>query len=198
MNQNKAEVAQNDYTEQWREKLKQKAAERPEITGEVEIEGFRFIGRRIDLTLWFENGRVPHMLVEATLKAMNGEGDSSVTVDEQVNPDEYRAAVNFRRDAICNAVKVPQIVPGFVRPDTKDAISYFEFTENAPEVADGIVKWVLHGQPGLPVILKNGGETTVDAVASFRQRAARGSSSVSGAHGKSTRRKGKRRVRNRG
>lgn len=146
------------------------AAKRKETepTAEITLPGFEdfpFIGRRVPVEGWALSGRIPISLALEVVKSKNVGASEDALAEQRVGDAEKAKA--FYRDLVTAAVVEPKIVaegePG------EGEISYAWLVENYPKLAHAIVLWQMEGAPGVPV-LTTGGETTVEAVRSFRER----------------------------
>lgn len=153
-----------DYAKQWNDLLAATQEPEEEPTGEIELLGFKFIGRRIPLALWIRSGRLPEALVRQLLEAK--EGAPAVPIDaERLSPGQFSRMVNFQKDAVCESVVEPRIV------DHLDALQpgelrYQTLCEKRPDLVDAIVQWVYQNCPGVPVRTKEG-DVSVSALSNF-------------------------------
>ncbi len=158
-----------DYAAQWREQLAARKAiadaERAaEPTAKVNLNGFEFIGRRINLQSWIRSGRLPQALLKQMLDAQPDK-QSDVRMEELATEDTI-AAINFQRAAVCESVVEPRIVAE-QRPLRDGELSYMALCEQCPELIDQILQWVFAGSPGVPVRTAEG-ETSVETLNNFR------------------------------
>lgn len=152
-----------DYAKQWEALLSATQEPEEEPTAEIELLGFKFVGRRIPLQLWVRSGRLPQALLKQMLEARNGE-DSSVNAD-RMTPQEIVASINFQRDAVCGSLVEPRIVDH--GEELKEGeLRYSYICEGRPDLVDAIVQWVLAGSPGVPLRVKEG-EMSVNALSTF-------------------------------
>lgn len=157
----------SNLIDQWQQLAETAAQERePEPQGEVEVAGFRFVGRRLNFADWVRCGRVPDYLAIEVFRL--GKGHKLEPKSSDMTPEDYRHALRFQRELVCSVVVEPKIVerdedlqPG--------AISYRDFAERTPHLVGALVNWFLRGCPGIPVKV-DGGEASVAEVENFRAR----------------------------
>ena len=146
----------------WKRRFKK--PQQADVTAEIELNGFKFIGRRPPLEIWIRSGRMPQSLFEAILKLEKREIDE--ITPETVNSGDTVALLNFQRDLVLYAVKEPRIVLADAKDDE---ILYQELVENEPELVEAIISWVIKGCEGIPVKTKEG-EVSVESLSGFRQK----------------------------
>jgi hypothetical protein len=164
-----------DLTAQWKERLARCAALKEqefqaEPTAEIELEGFKFIGRRLPLKEWIRAGRLPAGLLRQMLAGQEPETGAEAA---ELSPDEIVGSIHFQRDAVMFAVAEPRIVAH--EHPAEDEISYADLCTNSPELVNAILQWIFAGCPGVPVAMKEG-SVSVDALHQFRQQQSRGTS----------------------
>lgn len=152
------------YFQQWDAALKAAPAADDIQTAEIELEGFKFLGRRPPLMLWIKSGRVPQALMRTMLRASKGEEVEFEA--ETLSADEMTSLISLQQDAVLASVVDPKIVMGAAGPGE---VSYQEFCERFPNVVDAIVNWVLSNCPGIPVKTETE-DTSVEALGRFRQK----------------------------
>lgn len=155
----------NNYADQWAELLANvPAKEEAEPTAEIELCGFKFLGRRIPLQAWIRSGRLPQALLMQLLEV--SEGQATEAGAGTLRNEDLPAAIQFQRDAVMQSVVEPRIVQG--KPK-KGEISYMQLCEARPDLIDAIINWVIAGSPGVPVPTKKGA-TSVESLSRFRQK----------------------------
>lgn len=160
-----------DYAARWREQLAARKAlaeakRAAEPTAKINLAGFEFVGRRINLQSWVRSGRLPQGLLKQMLDAQperDGEAD-----EVRLTGDDMVAAVRFQRDAVCESVVDPRIVSED-RSLRDGELSYRELCEQCPELIDEIMRWVMRGSLGVPVPTTEGA-TSVEALETFREK----------------------------
>lgn len=152
------------YFDQWDAALKAAPAVDDTETAEIELEGFKFLGRRPPLMLWIKSGRVPQALMRTMLKASKGEDVEFEP--ESLGAEEMTSLIALQQDAVLASVVDPKIVMGTPGPGE---VSYKDFCEKFPNIVDAIVNWVLSNCPGIPVKTETEA-TSVEALGRFRQK----------------------------
>jgi hypothetical protein len=146
----------------WKSKFKK--SHEAEATAEIELNGFKFIGRRPPLDVWIRSGRMPQSLFEAMLKLQKGEIQEVSA--ESLGSTDTMALLRFQRDLLLYAVFEPKIV---LENAGEDEVLYQDLVENEPELAEAIIAWVMKGCEGIPVKTEKG-EVSVEALNGFRQK----------------------------
>lgn len=164
------ETETNTLAGQWKERLAAcavlKAEEQAaEPTAEIELKGFKFIGRRLSLREWIRAGRLPAGILRQILVNRPNEAEADTT---SLSADEMVASIAFQRDAIVYAVVEPRIIThsGSI---AEDEIRYAEMCQVSPELVDAILQWIFAGCPGVPVPTKEGG-VSVETLTRFQQK----------------------------
>lgn len=167
-----------NLTARWKQQLVEQAATRePELTAEVELVGFRFIGRRIPLQSWIRAGKLPQAILR---QIFSNEGDIEI-IPTELSADEVIQSIEFQRECVCTAVVEPKIV-AHDQPLADDEIGYADLCLQMPELVEAIISWAIAGSPGVPVKTKEG-EVSVDTLARFQQKRPGGTSAGAGNDG---------------
>ena len=129
-------------------------------------DGCEFRGRRIDVQMWVKAGRMPQRLTEQIIRVHKGE-------QEQINEAELTAhdtiaALRFQRDLVCASFVEPVIIGDENAPLGDGEMYFSEAFADCPDWIDKVVNWQMQGAPGIPVPLDDGGETTLEALDTFR------------------------------
>jgi hypothetical protein len=155
--------------------------------------GFVVKATRPPLEMWLLGNAIPLDLMDKALNAVrmaagdHEEQNRMISESFLGNPAEAYKGLTFMRDAVQYAVVYPRIKLD-ADPNSPDEISPSQIPL---EDFTYIVSWVMRGCPGIAVKLDSGGETSVEAVESFRPK-----SRVRGARkaGRKTRTAGKRKT----
>lgn len=157
-------MKEKDYVALWRSHAKQTATvEEDEATGEINLDGFEFIGRRLPLQRWTKAGKVPQTLTAQMIRILRKE--QSDVQEEELSTDALIAAQQFVVDAVCYVVKVPTLVT-HTRPLKEGEVRYSEIFNDRPDLIDKIMAWIYAGCPGVPIKTKDG-ETDMKSVENF-------------------------------
>lgn len=160
-------MSNKNYASAWRTDARARSRETsPNQAVEVQLDGFSFIGRRLDLQAWIKGGRIPQGLTEQLIRVHKGEQGEIEA--EELSAADLIASVRFQRDAICAVLVKPHIVPDGEPLVTDEDMHFADAFGECPERIDTIMQWILAGSPGIPVQLDNGEVTTVEAVETFR------------------------------
>lgn len=141
--------------DKYRKHRAEKAKQEP--TAEVKLpSGEVFTLRRPPLHIWVSTGKIPQHFIRQARKLIDAPEGAQPTDDEALN------ALKFMGDIVRYACVSPRIKedPG---PD-EDAIDPSEFIEGDFEF---IFQWATNQAPDVPV-LTEGGQTSVEALESFR------------------------------
>lgn len=150
-----------EYAALWQQVAKKKVAASP--TTEVEIDGFKFEGRRVQIQGWVKSGRLPQSLVTELIRAEQ-DGDIQGAASN-VSPEQAQQLLKFQRDIVCAVVVKPKIV---THDDAlaEGEVRYADISEAVPDLMDKIFAWAAGNSPSVPVATE-GGEVTLAEVRNF-------------------------------
>jgi hypothetical protein len=168
-----------DFGAQWRQTLEEDA---PTQTVVMEVEGMRGRFRVFDIQGWAKTGRVPQFLVDVMFEAQAARAEGqALPLAKALTKEEWQEDNDFARDVVCYVGVEPRIVDKEESELGPGEVSYKTLMQKRPKFITAIVAWASAGCPNIPVLMADGGSTTVSAVENFRQEAERGAASQSGA-----------------
>lgn len=157
----------NSLASQWQTAAQERAAEsaKQEPTAIIKLPGFEefpFVGRRLPMVEWAQNGMIPQTLADKFIEQQEDETDVEADAG-QLSADETKRMLRFRQRVIATVVVDPVIVFED-RPVTGNEVMAAVMPA---DLLNAIFKWAMALSPGVPVATDEG-VTTVAAVESFR------------------------------